>query len=231
MKRGCELLLGLAVSLSAFAAEPDFAKETIPAEVVPEGAGADPAKAKAVEKKVLAIKEKVAKLWPSIVFEKNGKPIKYIVTFKTTEGPITIQMMPEVAPIHSRSFIALAKSGFYDGLTFHRCLPGFVIQGGCPVGEGYGGPGYHLRPEFSKVPHTKGILSMARTMRPDTAGSQFFLCVAEVPHLDGQYTVFGKVVKGLDVVDAIVAKPGNPRTGKPVAPVKIESATVTATEG
>jgi len=132
----------------------------------------------------------------------------------TNLGDITIRFFPEVAPNHVNNFIELAKKGFYNGTTFHRVIPGFVIQGGDPNSKdpdrskhGMGGPGYQLKAEFNKKPHRRGTLSMARSGHPDSAGSQFFICVADVPSLDGQYTVFGEVTKGIEVADKIVSLP------------------------
>jgi peptidyl-prolyl cis-trans isomerase B (cyclophilin B) len=133
---------------------------------------------------------------------------------ETKFGNITIKFFPDVAPNHVKNFIDLAKKGFYDGTIFHRVIPGFVIQGGDPNTKGpdrrtygAGGPGYTLRAEFNSRPHKRGTLSMARSNDPDSAGSQFFICVADVPSLDNKYTVFGEVVSGMDVVDKIVALP------------------------
>ena len=133
---------------------------------------------------------------------------------ETKFGEITLKFFPDVAPKHVNSFIELANKGFYDGTTFHRVVPGFVIQGGDPNTKsedrskhGTGGPGYTLEAEFSNLPHKRGTLSMARAAHPDSAGSQFFICVAEAAFLDGQYTVFGEVSEGMDVVDEIVAQP------------------------
>ena len=139
-------------------------------------------------------------------------------TIETKFGEITLKFFPEVAPNHVNSFIDLAKDGFYDGTTFHRIVPGFVIQGGDPNTKsddrskhGMGGPGFTLEAEFSKLPHKRGSLSMARAAHPDSAGSQFFICVADAPFLDGEYTVFGEVTKGMDVVDKIVSQPKDQR--------------------
>jgi len=136
----------------------------------------------------------------------------------TKLGDITLEFFPEIAPNHVNSFIELARKGFYNGTTFHRIVPGFVIQGGDPNSKspdksthGTGGPGYNLKAEFSAKPHKRGILSMARAAHPDSAGSQFFICVGDVPSLDGKYTVWGEVVKGMDVVDKIVFQPRDPR--------------------
>jgi peptidyl-prolyl cis-trans isomerase B (cyclophilin B) len=134
----------------------------------------------------------------------------------TTLGDITLKFFPEVALNHVNNFIELAKKGFYNGTTFHRVVPKFVIQGGDPNTKkpdrskhGMGGPGYQLKAEFNNKPHRRGTLSMARSAHPDSAGSQFFICVADVPFLDGKYTVFGEVVKGMEVVDKIVSQPRN----------------------
>jgi peptidyl-prolyl cis-trans isomerase B (cyclophilin B) len=122
---------------------------------------------------------------------------------------IEIELFPEIAPISCENFEKLVKSGFYDGLTFHRVIPGFMIQGGCPAGNGTGGPGWNIKGEFSAngvkndLKHTRGILSMARAMNPDSAGSQFFIMHEDAPHLDGQYAAFGRVISGMETVDEI----------------------------
>ena len=118
-------------------------------------------------------------------------------------GEIRIELYPEDAPKTVESFITLAKKGFYDGLTFHRVVPGFVAQGGDPMGDGKGGPGYTLKAEFNQRKHVRGTVAMARSQHPDSAGSQFYICFAPAPHLDGSYTVFGQVVMGMEVVDQI----------------------------
>lgn len=130
-----------------------------------------------------------------------------------TGGIIQIELYPEIAPITCANFEKLVRAGFYDGLTFHRVIPGFMIQGGCPKGNGTGGPGWTIKGEFESngvhntLKHTRGVISMARAYNPDSAGSQFFIMHADAPHLDGQYAAFGKVVSGMDVVDAIAAVP------------------------
>ncbi len=136
----------------------------------------------------------------------------------TRFGDIQIEFFPDAAPNHVENFIRLAQEGFYEGTTFHRVIPGFMIQGGDPLSKspdrslhGTGGPGYRLKAEFNDRPHKRGAVSMARSPHPDSAGSQFFICVADAPHLDRQYTVFGKVVDGMDVVDQIVAQPKDKR--------------------
>ncbi len=132
---------------------------------------------------------------------------------ETKFGNIEIGFFPEVAPNHVNNFIELAKKGFYDGTTFHRIIPGFMIQGGDPNSKdpdrskhGFGGPGYTVKAEFNDKPHKKGTLSMARSAQPDSAGSQFFICVADAPFLDRQYTVFGEVLSGVEVADKIVSQ-------------------------
>lgn len=133
-----------------------------------------------------------------------------IVTIEMENGDIMkAELYPAVAPNTVNNFISLVKKGFYDGLIFHRVIKGFMIQGGCPDGTGMGGPGYCIKGEFSHngfqndLAHTPGVLSMARTMMPDTAGSQFFLMHKTSPHLDGEYAAFGKVIEGLEIVDKI----------------------------
>ena len=135
-----------------------------------------------------------------------------IATFEMENGGvIKAELYPDVAPNSVTNFISLVKKGFYSGLIFHRVIPGFMIQGGCPNGNGMGGPGYSIKGEFSQngvkndLAHDRGVLSMARAMDPDSAGSQFFIMVEKAPHLDGQYAAFGKVIEGMDVADAIVS--------------------------
>lgn len=146
-------------------------------------------------------------------------------------GVIDIQLDKQAAPITCENFEKLVKSGFYDGLTFHRVIPGFMIQGGCPNGNGMGGPGYSIKGEFSQngftnnLKHTPGVLSMARAMHPDSAGSQFFIMHKTSPHLDGAYAAFGKVTEGLEIVDRIASTPTDFRD-MPLEPQKIASITV-----
>ena len=137
----------------------------------------------------------------------NNKPI---VTFNINGGRvIKAELYPEIAPNTVNNFISLVESGFYNGLIFHRVIAGFMIQGGCPNGTGMGGPGYSIKGEFSyngfknDLKHTRGVLSMARAMNPNSAGSQFFIMHEDSPHLDGQYASFGKVIEGIEVVDDI----------------------------
>ncbi len=126
-------------------------------------------------------------------------------------GKIKLELYPEIAPGTVNNFLSLVNKGYYDGLTFHRIIKGFMIQGGCPLGNGTGGPGYRIKGEFSAngfkndLKHTKGVISMARAMNPDSAGSQFFIMHEDAPHLDGQYAAFGKVIEGLDIVDEIAS--------------------------
>ena len=135
-----------------------------------------------------------------------------IVTIEMEDGGvIKAELYPDVAPNSVNNFISLIQKGFYDGLIFHRCIPGFMIQGGCPQGTGMGGPGYSIKGEFTQngfqndLLHDRGVLSMARAMNPNSAGSQFFIMVEKAPHLDGQYAAFGKVIEGMEVADAIVS--------------------------
>ena len=118
-------------------------------------------------------------------------------------GEIRLEFYPEDAPKTVENFVTLAKKGFYNGLNFHRVVPDFVVQGGCPKGNGTGGPGYTIKAEFNKQKHVRGTLAMARSQSPDSAGSQFYICYGATPHLDGQYTVFGKVMSGMEHVDRI----------------------------
>lgn len=137
---------------------------------------------------------------------------------ETKYGEMEISFFPDVAPMHVENFLKLAKEGFYDGTIFHRVIPGFMIQGGDPNSKGTdkslygtGGPGWHVKAEFNEKPHKRGIVSMARSQHPDSAGSQFFIVVKDSNFLDGQYTVFGEVTKGMEVADKIVNLPRNPR--------------------
>jgi len=147
----------------------------------------------------------------------------------TSEGDITVELWNDVAPKHAENFLKLAKDGFYDGLTFHRVLPGFVIQGGCPRGDGTGGPGWTVKAEFNDREHVPGVLSMARSSDPNSAGSQFFVCLTRenCQHLDGQYTAFGKVVEGMDAVEKIAKTPlTDSRSGTPKSAPKMTSVSV-----
>ena len=152
-----------------------------------------------------------------------------IVTIEMEDGGvIKAELYPQTAPNTVNNFISLVQSGFYNGLIFHRCIPGFMIQGGCPDGTGMGGPGYSIKGEFTQnrfrndLTHDRGVLSMARTMAPDSAGSQFFIMVEKAPHLDGQYAAFGKVVAGMDVVDKIAAV-ATDWNDKPKTPVRMKT--------
>lgn len=144
---------------------------------------------------------------------------------------IKVELDPENAPNTVRNFISLANNGFYNGLSFHRVIPGFMIQGGCPLGSGTGGPGYSIKGEFSSndfnnsIKHTRGIISMARSQHNDSAGSQFFITVKNVPHLNGEYAAFGKVVEGMDEVDRIVAVPSD-HHDKPLEKELIKAITI-----
>ncbi|MCD7844918.1 MAG: peptidylprolyl isomerase [Oscillospiraceae bacterium] len=157
-----------------------------------------------------------------------------IVTIKMFDGGvIKAELYPDIAPNTVNNFISLVNAKFYDGLIFHRVIPGFMIQGGCPQGNGTGGPGYQIPGEFAAngyqndLRHTRGVLSMARAMDPDSAGSQFFIMHQDAPHLDGQYAAFGQVLEGMDVVDKIAET----KTGwgdKPLTPQIMNKVTVDA---
>ncbi len=160
----------------------------------------------------------------------NNNPI---VTFEMADGDkFYAELYPDVAPNTVNNFISLVKKGFYNGLTFHRVISGFMIQGGDPKGNGTGGPGYTIRGEFAKngfktnnLKHTRGVLSMARSMMPNSAGSQFFIMHEDAPHLDGQYAAFGKVIEGMEVVDKI-ADVNVDYNDKPLTDVVIKEVTV-----
>jgi peptidyl-prolyl cis-trans isomerase B (cyclophilin B) len=154
------------------------------------------------------------------------------VTIEMAEGGrIVLELEPEAAPNTVNNFIALARSGFYDGLIFHRVIPGFMVQGGCPQGVGTGNPGYSIPGEFkanghkNDLTHDRGVVSMARAQHPDSAGSQFFIMVARARHLDGQYAAFGRVTSGMETVDKIVSVQTNPMD-RPVVEQKIKGVTV-----
>lgn len=153
-----------------------------------------------------------------IIEMENGKKIK-------------LELYPDKAPITVANFEKLVNQGFYNGLGFHRVIEGFMIQGGCPLGNGTGGPGWEIKGEFSAngvandIKHTRGVISMARSMMPDSAGSQFFIMHKDAPHLDGQYAAFGKVIEGMDVVDEIASQKTD-RNDKPVNPQVMKSVTI-----
>ena len=154
-----------------------------------------------------------------------------IITIQTNQSTIKIELYPQIAPNTVNNFISLVKKGFYDGTIFHRVIPGFMIQGGDPDGTGMGGPGYSIKGEFSgnhfsnDLKHTKGVLSMARSSSPNSAGSQFFLMVDDAPHLDGQYAAFGKVIEGIEEADRIVAVRRN-HSDKPLEDEVMKAVTV-----
>jgi len=155
-----------------------------------------------------------------------------IITITMDDGSKMIaELYPDIAPITVKNFISLVNKGFYNGLSFHRVIPGFMIQGGCPEGTGTGGPGYNIKGEFTSngvnntLVHSRGVLSMARSGAPDSAGSQFFVMHQNSPHLDGQYAAFGKVIEGIETVDAIASLPTN-YGDRPTKPVIIKEVTV-----
>ncbi len=143
---------------------------------------------------------KVSALPEGLKLEKATNPV---IMISTQRGDMVLELFPDSAPKHVESMLNLIKKGFYNGLIFHRVIAGFVIQGGCPEGTGMGGPGYTLPAEFNKRNHLKGTLAMARSQNPNSAGSQFYICLAPQPHLDGSYTVFGQLRSGEDVPDKI----------------------------
>jgi peptidyl-prolyl cis-trans isomerase B (cyclophilin B) len=157
---------------------------------------------------------------------------------KTTEGEIVLELWADVAPGHVENFKKLAKKGFYDGTCFHRVIKGFMIQGGDPLTKdagmearwGTGGPGYEIKAEFNDRPHTRGVLSMARSSDPDSAGSQFFICHADARFLDRQYTAFGKLIKGDEVLEKIATTVTRPQD-RPVKRMGIDSVKIVATDG
>ena len=154
-----------------------------------------------------------------------------IVTLKTAKGTVEIELYPDVAPNTVKNFISLVSKGFYNGTKFHRIIPKFMIQGGDPRGNGTGGPGYCIKGEFTsnhfknELKHTRGIVSMARAVNPNSAGSQFFIMVDDAPYLDGEYAAFGKVLKGMEEVDRIVSVPRD-YDDKPLDEEILETATV-----
>ena len=155
-----------------------------------------------------------------------------IVTIEMEDGGVMkAELYPDVAPNTVNNFISLIQKGYYDGLIFHRVIPGFMIQGGCPDGTGMGGPGWHIKGEFARngvpnpIKHTRGVISMARAMDPNSAGSQFFIMHEDAPHLDGGYAAFGHVVAGMDVVDRI-AQVATDYNDRPLTPVVMESVRV-----
>ncbi|MCI9173585.1 MAG: peptidylprolyl isomerase [Lachnospiraceae bacterium] len=155
-----------------------------------------------------------------------------IVTFEMENGDVMkAELYPETAPNTVNNFISLIQSGYYNGLCFHRVIRGFMIQGGCPEGTGTGGPGYSIRGEFAQngfsndLKHSPGVLSMARTMAPDSAGSQFFIMHKDSPHLDGAYAAFGKITEGMDIVDRI-AETATDYQDRPMEPQVLKTVTV-----
>ncbi len=163
---------------------------------------------------------------PQPLLTEDGKAARAIIT--TRFGEMELVFFPDLAPKHVESFLTLARKGFYDGTIFHRVIPGFMIQGGDPNTKdpsnrqsyGNGGPGYTLPAEFNRLPHERGIVSAARAADPNSAGSQFFIVIDKAPHLDGKYTVFGEVVRGMDVADTIVQQPRD-RRDNPLERVEI----------
>lgn len=171
--------------------------------------------------------------YPFDIIETKDK-LSAVITLDSDET-IELELYPDIAPISVSNFKYLANKGFYDGLIFHRVIEGFMIQGGCPEGRGTGGPGYHIKGEFASngvennLKHERGVISMARAMSPDSAGSQFFIMHMNAPHLDGQYAAFGKVIKGMEAVDRIAATKVD-FSDKPLYDIVIKSIRVFETE-
>ena len=151
--------------------------------------------------------------------------VKLMVKIETNKGAFSFELFPEDAPGTVENFLKLARKGFYDGTIFHRVAPGFVIQGGDPAGTGRGGPGYTIKAEFNKRQHLAGTVAMARTADPDSAGSQFYVCLAPAPHLDGQYTVFGQVIEGMEVVQVIGSTPTD-KNARPLEEIVMKRVTI-----
>ncbi len=166
--------------------------------------------------------EKSIKKTAEKVEQKNKETIAVV---ETSMGAFKFKFFEDKAPDTCKNFIDLTNKGFYNGLIFHRIIPNFMIQGGCPDGTGTGGPGYKIKAEFNDVKHVPGIVSMARSRHPDSAGSQFFVCVANTPFLDGKYTAFGKVIEGYDVVEKI-SKVKTGTNDKPIKDVIIKKITI-----
>ena len=169
--------------------------------------------------------EKVPKTYPKEPEMKIDQNKTYTATIETDAGTMVADLYPKLAPHHVNSFVFLSRDGYYDGVIFHRVIPGFMIQGGDPTGTGTGGPGYKLKQEFNQTNHEPGVLSAARTNDPNSAGSQFFVMHQAAPFLDNQYTVFGKLTKGQEVVDKIVGAPRNAQD-RPNNPTKIIKITI-----
>jgi peptidyl-prolyl cis-trans isomerase B (cyclophilin B) len=168
----------------------------------------------------------MAKKYSAPVDQKLNPEKNYTATIETTEGTIIADLYPKIAPQTVNAFVFLAREGFYEGVIFHRVIPGFMVQGGDPSGTGTDGPGYKLKAEFNDIKHEKGVLSMARTNDPNSAGSQFFLMHDRAPHLDRQYTAFGKATSGLDVIDKIANAPRGAQD-RPLKPASIKKITIT----
>lgn len=166
----------------------------------------------------------------SVIMERKEN-MKYVRIEMENGDVMKGELYPEIAPITVENFIKLVEDGFYDGLIFHRVIPGFMIQGGCPDGTGMGGPGWSIKGEFSSngvkndLKHERGVLSMARSMMPNSAGSQFFIMVADSPHLDGDYAAFGKIIEGMEAADTIVNQPRN-MMDKPKKPQVMKKVTI-----
>lgn len=232
------LILGAIIIVTGFAGlvvaqnDPAGAGEPAEAQAETTKTEAEPVKeadkmpeAKPAEGKPAATAEPVDPKAPykNIKFPEGERPR---VVMETSMGRMVLELWPDVAPKHCQSFMHLVQQGFYDSLTFHRVIPGFVIQGGCPLGTGTGGPGYNVPAEFSNKPHEDGVLSMARAQDVNSAGSQFFICLGRLTNLDNNYTVFGKVVEGLSVAHEIEKVKTSPGNDRPVNTVYMTKVTV-----
>ncbi|MDQ3439992.1 MAG: peptidylprolyl isomerase [Planctomycetota bacterium] len=214
-------LLVVAAAYIVIAANPpgDKSAEAQPAAAL---AGADAASPQAADSGDVS-KEK--KQYPKPPEMKIDKEKTYTATIETDAGTMVAELYPKLAPQTVNSFVFLAREGFYEGVIFHRVIPGFMIQGGDPTGTGSGGPGYSVPAEFNDTKHERGILSMARSQDVNSAGSQFFVMHDTYPSLDGKYTVFGKLTKGVETVDKIVTAPTG-ANDRPTNPVKIKKITI-----
>ena len=167
----------------------------------------------------------MAKKYAAPVDQKLDREKTYVATIETTAGTIVAELYPKVAPNHVNAFVFLAREGFYEGVIFHRVIPGFMIQGGDPTGTGTGDAGYKMKAEFNDMKHERGVLSTARANDPNSAGSQFFLMHEDSPFLDKQYTAFGMITGGIETVDKIVSAPRD-HNDRPKNPTKINKITI-----
>ncbi len=223
-------LLAVAVAYIAIAANPPAPKgapdDTNAAQLAADGPGSAAQPPQQLQQQAdSGDVSKGKKKYDKLPEMKIDKAKTYIATIETDAGTMTAELHPKIATQTVNSFVFLAREGFYDGVIFHRVIPGFMIQGGDPTGTGTGGPGYSVPAEFNETKHDRGILSMARSQDPNSAGSQFFVMHARSAHLDGAYTAFGQVTQGLETIDKIVNAPRN-ADDRPDNPVKIKKITI-----